>query len=222
MQWWAGLRGAVAIILALSTKTPVFVNAVYFIVLFTNLIMGSLTKPLIRKLEIETGGAGESLNMRKIEDTDEEAEVQQDLWHRIDNRYLKPIFGGKIIEHVEKTPEQELAPILDQEVYENADKNDIELEEHFKSDDDLPHSPIGGRRARRHKKLRTNYSEDEHDEEEEDEYYPKKLQQLRSSTRKTRNDKKRLRNGNVSRTVSTSRDVAFGMDEDDYLDGYEE
>jgi sodium/hydrogen exchanger 8 len=40
VQWWAGLRGAVAIILALTQGNPMFTNAVYVIVLFTNLIMG--------------------------------------------------------------------------------------------------------------------------------------------------------------------------------------
>jgi NhaP-type Na+/H+ and K+/H+ antiporter len=40
VQWWAGLRGAVAIILALTQGNPMFTNAVYVIVLFTNSIMG--------------------------------------------------------------------------------------------------------------------------------------------------------------------------------------
>jgi len=47
IQWFAGLRGAVAIILALSKDLKkdgednvVFVNAVYVIVIVTNLVMG--------------------------------------------------------------------------------------------------------------------------------------------------------------------------------------
>jgi len=35
--WFAGLRGAIALILALTTDDKVIINSTYFIVLFTNI-----------------------------------------------------------------------------------------------------------------------------------------------------------------------------------------
>jgi len=66
----SGLRGAVAIILALGLGNghDLFVNSVYFIVLFTNLVMGLTTKPIIKWLGIPTGEKGISLNTRPIEE----------------------------------------------------------------------------------------------------------------------------------------------------------
>jgi len=78
MLWFAGLRGAVAFALALNVTTAgssVIVTTTLFIVLFTTLILGLLTSPVIKKLGLikRTGNRdeeGESLLLTSIDDDD--------------------------------------------------------------------------------------------------------------------------------------------------------
>eukprot|EP01116_Phalansterium_solitarium_P009043 TRINITY_DN23046_c0_g1_i1.p1 TRINITY_DN23046_c0_g1~~TRINITY_DN23046_c0_g1_i1.p1 ORF type:complete len:601 (-),score=105.89 TRINITY_DN23046_c0_g1_i1:181-1926(-) len=128
MMWFAGMRGAVALVLALIVsadlgENPLVVNAILFIVLFSNLIMGPLTKPLTHWLHIKVGKHGENLNMRGMEeepDQDIELEMQAteglveaspmagmikaerkvrsrfaQFFKNLDTKWIKPYLGGK-------------------------------------------------------------------------------------------------------------------------------
>ncbi|KAH3758972.1 sodium/hydrogen exchanger 3 protein [Pelomyxa schiedti] len=118
--WFAGLRGAIALILALSLTTPharLITNTTYVIVLFTNLGIGIATKPLLLILKIEAGG-DVAFNVRDPEvdpqsltnddATGSAARLSQplitrtqhksrlhDAWRAFDDKFLKPMFGGK-------------------------------------------------------------------------------------------------------------------------------
>jgi len=55
MLWFAGMRGAIAFALAMNLKTPnspVLITTTLFIVLFTTIILGGATAPLVRKLQL--------------------------------------------------------------------------------------------------------------------------------------------------------------------------
>ncbi|GAB2217616.1 hypothetical protein Droror1_Dr00000815 [Drosera rotundifolia] len=129
--WWAGLmRGAVSIALAFKqftnsgvTLDPVnatMVTSTVIVVLFTTLLFGLLTKPLINYL-VPHQGRGENHDMRTPKDELDLPLLSMDestatnltrakdslsmllerpvytihhYWRRFDNAYMRPIFGG--------------------------------------------------------------------------------------------------------------------------------
>ncbi|ELP87907.1 sodium/hydrogen exchanger, putative [Entamoeba invadens IP1] len=103
MLWYAGLRGAIAIILALQMGNPLIVNTTYMIVLFTNVVIGMTTPFLLKLMKIKMGGA-EPLNVRNITAT-ESLELEESapgkkkafrkMFVMFDELVLKKYFGGQ-------------------------------------------------------------------------------------------------------------------------------
>eukprot|EP01105_Mastigella_eilhardi_P024954 TRINITY_DN6631_c0_g1_i2.p1 TRINITY_DN6631_c0_g1~~TRINITY_DN6631_c0_g1_i2.p1 ORF type:complete len:421 (+),score=77.03 TRINITY_DN6631_c0_g1_i2:415-1677(+) len=109
VMWFAGLRGAIAIILALNLSTShatLITNTTYAIVLFTNLAIGIATKPLLHCLKIESGG-DKPVNVRNPDaslstqtgHTPSSMQYRRgrihQLWVRFDEGFMKPLFGGR-------------------------------------------------------------------------------------------------------------------------------
>jgi len=105
--WFAGLRGAVAFALSLNMHTPggkYVVTTTLAVVLFTTILMGGLTLPVLRKTNM-TGQnlqavfdqtpilGSEHRQMQKVETTF--GERLSSWWQRVDNAYMKRFFGGK-------------------------------------------------------------------------------------------------------------------------------
>jgi len=121
LQWWAGLRGAVAFSLALNVTTEnkdTIISTTLMIVLFTILGEGSLTAPLIRFLKVDKKRLLTPEGIPLRESMEEELLAQQELaeanarsdspaqdkahmsafhmhWRKFDERIVKPYFGGK-------------------------------------------------------------------------------------------------------------------------------
>jgi sodium/hydrogen exchanger 8 len=130
MQWFAGLRGAVAFALSLnlpaSPQKSVLITATLFIILFTTLVMGTLTAPVLKKLGLQckeediqdlvvlpTIEEKHIDNMegkeRLLENENEEIlEIKPKKikkpsflhrkWQLFDEKFMKPLFGGKLRE----------------------------------------------------------------------------------------------------------------------------
>ncbi|KAL7722879.1 Sodium/hydrogen exchanger [Entamoeba marina] len=108
MLWFAGLRGAIAIILCVQMNNPIITNTTYTIVLFTNIVIGMLTPPLLKLFKIEMGG-DEPLNVRPIiggstvmEPVEEKNKFHK-LFNQFDQKFLKRWFGGKQVDQKEET-----------------------------------------------------------------------------------------------------------------------
>ncbi|BFU26030.1 sodium/hydrogen exchanger 3, putative [Entamoeba histolytica HM-1:IMSS-B] len=104
MLWYAGLRGAIAVLLSLQMASPIIINTTYSIVLFTNVVIGMTTPPLLKLMKIEMGGS-EPLNVRLIE-TDEDVNINdpnatnsnkafKKMLVMFDELVLKKWFGGQ-------------------------------------------------------------------------------------------------------------------------------
>lgn len=102
-MWFAGLRGAIAFALAINVPTippntepnSQIVTTTLTIVFFTTLVCGGLTEPLLRKLDLRSGGVP-----HEDEDHhDERDELVQPrrvgYWRRFDDRFMKRWFGGQ-------------------------------------------------------------------------------------------------------------------------------
>jgi len=91
MLWFAGLRGAIAFTLALDVPTPAkseLFSTTVIIILFTVLIFGGVTVPILKALNIKMGG--------KEEDGEEEKEFSTtNRFLLFDRKYIKPIFSKK-------------------------------------------------------------------------------------------------------------------------------
>ena len=105
MLWYAGLRGAIAIILALQMDNPHVINTTYSIVLFTNVIIGMTTPPLLKLMKIEMGG-DEPLNVRDINKNYHNVDLNdpnannskkafRKMFVMFDELILKKYFGGQ-------------------------------------------------------------------------------------------------------------------------------
>lgn len=132
--WFAGLRGAIAF--ALSLNMPLYggkwANSNEFvetttlaIVMFTTLVCGSLTAPILDRFGMKTadpagdeedeGELGDYQLMYRQASTPKEAAAISKahraggfhrFWKVIDNRYMKPLFGGKAKAKYLSTPKQ--------------------------------------------------------------------------------------------------------------------
>lgn len=131
--WFSGLRGAIAFSLALSVKTTdknhaaVIKSSTLFTVMFTTLVFGLLTSPLLQYFELncpsnsgttashEDSDAIELQNlMERQNSTDSVVDGKSNntasnspssttsnrsgaihsIWEKVDEEYLKPVFGG--------------------------------------------------------------------------------------------------------------------------------
>jgi len=94
MLWFSGLRGAIAFALALNVPTEgekVIFTTTLIIVLFTVLIMGAFTIPMLKHLKIEMGG--HSAVPASVSKNDHERRFAESSWFmKIDRHYLKPFF----------------------------------------------------------------------------------------------------------------------------------
>eukprot|EP00727_Mastigamoeba_balamuthi_P013876 m51a1_g9110 putative sodium hydrogen exchanger 3 (512) ;mRNA; f:111750-113483 len=113
--WYANLRGAIALILALNVpQTPsrqAVVTATYVLVLVTNVVVGPTTKSVARALRIPTDASDAELSIDPLAENGGQpqpqgAEAGQQAaalqlhrswlhrhWHDFDERHLKPLFG---------------------------------------------------------------------------------------------------------------------------------
>jgi len=124
--WFAGLRGAIAFALSQNMPGPhkdVYETTTLSVVVFTTVVCGGLTEPILRKAgmkrahgeasldddDAETpfippGGAGDyELLERNAERPPSPAPAgaaaglgMHGAWREIDNRYMKPLFGGQL------------------------------------------------------------------------------------------------------------------------------
>uniref|UniRef100_K3X285 Sodium/hydrogen exchanger n=1 Tax=Globisporangium ultimum (strain ATCC 200006 / CBS 805.95 / DAOM BR144) TaxID=431595 RepID=K3X285_GLOUD len=136
--WFAGLRGSIAFALALNVWTPdsthssVIQSTTLFTVMFTTLVFGMGTSPLLRHFNLTSNDAEleeldeyvekvwnfgnptskDGATERLLSDDEDDGDYNafrrtespmhhhqrrsdiHNMWHRIDNVYLKPIFGG--------------------------------------------------------------------------------------------------------------------------------
>ncbi|DBA04696.1 TPA: hypothetical protein N0F65_012279, partial [Lagenidium giganteum] len=120
--WFAGLRGAIAFALALNVttsnqhRTGVIQSSTLFIVMFTTLVFGMGTSPLLRRFSLTSGdekkdhlddhGVTERLlpdgsnddeapNRELASETAEYASGIHGMWEHVDETYLKPMLGGR-------------------------------------------------------------------------------------------------------------------------------
>ena len=117
--WFAGLRGAIAF--ALSQNMPgahkeVYETTTLSIVIFTTVICGGLTEPLLSRMGMKRQDNGterddaayEMMQLSADDDPSPGAGVAlhrrfarslslgvHGMWKDIDNRYMKPLFGGR-------------------------------------------------------------------------------------------------------------------------------
>lgn len=109
MQWACGLRGAIAYALCLNMPSirsdkpgnPAVETATLFTVVFTTLFLGSATSPLLSLLNLKTDSENfeESLRTSLLEAQSQAAANRErgkvhQAFRELDDRFLKPIFGG--------------------------------------------------------------------------------------------------------------------------------
>ncbi|XP_077240631.1 sodium/hydrogen exchanger 1-like isoform X2 [Tasmannia lanceolata] len=129
--WWAGLmRGAVTIALSYnqfggssSTQdTALIITSTIIVVLFSTMVFGSITKPMIGALLFQRMRPGnpdsepaslEDIHLLFLENGDEECDLQLPkrsslsllirhptstvhyFWRKFDDRFMRPVFGGR-------------------------------------------------------------------------------------------------------------------------------
>ncbi|ELP87625.1 sodium/hydrogen exchanger, putative [Entamoeba invadens IP1] len=104
MLWYAGLRGAIAILLSLTMGSVLVINTTYSIVLFTNVLIGMTTPPLLKLFKIQMGGS-EPLNIREADalevlDLDDPQSNNSNralkkMFIMFDEGFMKKWFGGQ-------------------------------------------------------------------------------------------------------------------------------
>ncbi|POM66997.1 Sodium/hydrogen exchanger 3, partial [Phytophthora palmivora] len=110
--WFSGLRGAIAFALVLNVTTgnpihaAILKSSTLFLVLFTTVFFGMATGPLLRVLrltgdppiELEAGTSEENLEERqhllRTSLSPPGSQSVHSRWVELDEKYLKPIFGG--------------------------------------------------------------------------------------------------------------------------------
>jgi len=120
--WFAGLRGAIAF--ALSQNMPgahrdVYISTTLSVVILTTVVCGGLTEPMLTRMGMKTEGGDKGTDderpYEQLVRGSGDAEGQQTppqrsrprleprtgvrgFWHRFDNLYMKPYFGGSGVE----------------------------------------------------------------------------------------------------------------------------
>lgn len=114
MLWFSGLRGAIAFALSLTIDSPnrkYIIPCVVMVVLFTNIILGQGTAPLLKLLNIPMGVTQQQDHgpeSEQIEDRMPRAQTgprvavpprgkYHVMWRRLDERYIKPVLGGRTL-----------------------------------------------------------------------------------------------------------------------------
>jgi hypothetical protein len=98
--WFAGLRGAIAFALSLQVTTPggpYIVTSTLVTVIFTTLVCGVLTEPLLRKMAMRSVDIEQS-NEATASIESQPAEPRSNFaswWRRFDDEYVKTWFGGR-------------------------------------------------------------------------------------------------------------------------------
>jgi hypothetical protein len=87
MMWFAGLRGAIAVALSLqvpSINGSIILSNTLMIVFFTVLVFGGLTIPMLNWWNVPIG-------LKDVQDIDTEeiAFLRDNLWRRLDRKYLR-------------------------------------------------------------------------------------------------------------------------------------
>eukprot|EP00294_Goniomonas_avonlea_P002964 CAMPEP_0114557692 /NCGR_PEP_ID=MMETSP0114-20121206/9969_1 /TAXON_ID=31324 /ORGANISM="Goniomonas sp, Strain m" /LENGTH=498 /DNA_ID=CAMNT_0001743003 /DNA_START=16 /DNA_END=1515 /DNA_ORIENTATION=- len=133
VMWWSGLRGSIAVALAfaLPKNNPNLPNidsllsATLTVVLFTSLIMGGLTGPVLKVLGIEPDAEETMRRQSGIPEVRPQAAGLHKLWKDFDNKYMKKVFGGSHTVKIESGLELEksaapmvLPPAEDDEITE--------------------------------------------------------------------------------------------------------
>ena len=116
MMWFCILRGAVAFALSLTIQTPnrrYMIPCIVMVILFTNLILGQATVPVLRLLKIPVGIVDEDEVDSPQRTNTANVSVGQgggvagfgagvtqvgrlhSFWRRVDELYIKPLFGGR-------------------------------------------------------------------------------------------------------------------------------
>jgi hypothetical protein len=94
--WFSGLRGAIALALALSVKNPVDEPVIFtttlMIILFTVIILGGTTIPFMKLLKIEAKALKHNPNPNIDVTEDEYNFTIENKFLRIDRKYLWPFF----------------------------------------------------------------------------------------------------------------------------------
>lgn len=91
MMWWAGLRGAIAVSLALtfpSINRQMFISTTLFLTMITVFINGAFTGKVLEVLKIETG---QEYAMKAEAYHTDEALAALTGWRKIDNLYIKRV-----------------------------------------------------------------------------------------------------------------------------------
>jgi len=116
MMWVSGIRGAVAFALALNMRTAhrsQVITTTLFLCISTTLILGCCTSPMLKILGLQEGPPLDelsSVNLPLIQNSEEEErKSEQELtmihspvniswthryWRKLDERFMKPLFGG--------------------------------------------------------------------------------------------------------------------------------
>ena len=140
MMWFCILRGAVAFALSLtisSINRRFMIPCIVMVILFTNLVLGQATVPVLRLLKIPIGVIADeddlaSPQSRRIQTDGPNAEVGPPplgsqvgklhrMWRRVDEIYIKPLFGGRkrgvyrVQRGYDEGPEGRNAPMLAQQ-----------------------------------------------------------------------------------------------------------
>ncbi|TMW57626.1 hypothetical protein Poli38472_003551 [Pythium oligandrum] len=122
--WFSGLRGAIAFALALNVQTSnsehaaILKSSTLFTVLFTTVFFGMGTGPLLRILKLDNAieekplwqahgaesFAGEKMPLLSSSFHDHQSgHGVRNAWVALDEKYLKPLFGGKPRNQTEST-----------------------------------------------------------------------------------------------------------------------
>lgn len=109
--WFSGLRGAIAFALALNVQSAnddhvaIIKSSTLFMVISTTIVLGAGTGPLLHRLgldntsEAEPSSPGGNEKLPLLSTPHSEASRRssysvRDAWVGVDERYLKPLFGG--------------------------------------------------------------------------------------------------------------------------------
>jgi len=131
-MWFAGLRGAIAFILAIDVPTPsgaVMRSTTIVIVYFTIFVMGGLTIPILNMLKIPMGVNPESADVGELEYGSLTVKVQHG-WSAFNAKYFKPVFLKSFSPTYDTVAMQSLpnGTVRDVEINGGEDGEEVEVE----------------------------------------------------------------------------------------------